>query len=171
MKKHSFYILLLLLVSTVIFCACKQKKDDLPSTTQEQGENEEEENTVVAKIVSVSPSGSENNYTFAVGISSPDTGCDQYADWWEVIAEDGELIYRRILGHSHVNEQPFVRSGGTVAIAENQIVFIRAHMNEAGYGTQVFKGSVVSGFETFETANGFLSELESVEPLPTGCAF
>ena len=57
-------------------------------------------------------------------VASPDTGCDQYANWWEVITEDGALIYRRILGHSHVNEQPFIRSGVGVVIDENQVVIV-----------------------------------------------
>jgi len=74
-------------------------------------ENEEEAtDSNEAKIISVEVSGVPDNYTFNVGVSSPDTGCDQYADWWEVITEEGELIHRRILAHSHVTEQPFVTS-------------------------------------------------------------
>jgi len=124
-----------------------------------------------ANIVSVTASGDENAYTFKVGIKSPDKGCNQYANWWEVISENGDLIYRRILGHSHVNEQPFVRSGGTVNIPKDQIVIIRAHMNTSNYGTQTFKGSVASGFAAFTTTEGFAKELKSQEPQPSGCAF
>ena len=134
--------------------------------SQEQNQNNE-----MAKIVSVELSGNENSYSFKVGISSPDTGCDQYANWWEVISEDGELIYRRILGHSHVNEQPFVRSGGKVNILNNQIVIVRAHMNTSGYGTKTFKGSVNNGFTAFDTDQNFAKNLANVKPLPTGCAF
>ena len=124
-----------------------------------------------AHIVSVSASGNENNYTFSVGIKSPDTGCKQYADWWEVISEDGELVYRRILGHSHAGEQPFVRSGGKVQIKEGQRVFVRAHMNNSGYGGIVFAGSVENGFAKVELDQSFGADLESMSPQPSGCAF
>ena len=125
-----------------------------------------------AEVVSVSVSGNENNYNFSVGILSPDTGCEQYTNWWEVISEDGsELIYRRILGHSHVDEQPFVRSGGIVEISNNQTIIIRAHMNTSSFGTKVYKGTVTSGFSAFIIDDDFATNLELQEPLPTSCAF
>lgn len=124
-----------------------------------------------ANIVSVEITGSENNYTFKIGIKSPDTGCDQYANWWEVLSEDGQLIYRRILGHSHVNEQPFVRSGGTVVIEKEQIVWVRSHMNNTGYGGEVFKGTVNDGFAKFDADTDFPKEIEMESPQPGVCAF
>ena len=124
-----------------------------------------------AVVVSVTTSGNENAYTFSVGIQSPDRGCNQYANWWEVLTEDGTLIYRRILGHSHVNEQPFIRSGGRVEIDKDQVVIIRAHMNTSGYGVKAFKGSVSGGFTAFTTTDDFASGLASLQPLPSGCAF
>ncbi len=124
-----------------------------------------------AEIVSVSVTGEENRYSFSVGIKSPDTGCDQYANWWEVISEDGNLIYRRILAHSHVSEQPFVRSGGPVAIKKDQIVYVRAHMNTSGYGEKVFKGNVAEGFKESTLDKTFAMQLETTPPLPCGCAF
>lgn len=127
--------------------------------------------TKEASIVNVSVSGDVNNYNFSVGISSPDKDCEQYANWWEVITEDGTLLYRRILGHSHVNEQPFVRSGGPVAINDNQVVLVRAHMNTSGYGTIIFRGSVSNGFIQDTLASDFASNLERLNPQPSGCAF
>jgi hypothetical protein len=85
-------------------------------------------------------------------VSSPDTGCDQYADWWEVLDEEGQLLYRRVLLHSHVGEQPFARSGGSVSVGTEQIVWVRAHMNSRGYGRVAFRGSVQDGFVAFELA-------------------
>jgi len=124
-----------------------------------------------AKVISVSFTGQENNYNFSVGVSSPDEGCNQYADWWEIVSEDSTLIYRRILAHSHVNEQPFIRSGGPILITENQTVIIRAHMSTNGYGTTVYKGSVSDGFFSSEIASNFASNVSSQSPLPEGCAF
>ncbi|MBE9068210.1 hypothetical protein IQ260_16285 [Leptolyngbya cf. ectocarpi LEGE 11479] len=125
----------------------------------------------VADLVSVAVTGEAGNYTFAVTLSSTDTGCEQYANWWEVAdAKTGELLYRRILAHSHTNEQPFTRSGGPIPIAPNQSVIIRGHMGgvHSHYGGQVLGGSVEAGFKPVTDS---LDSLESVEPLPTACAF
>lgn len=128
-------------------------------------------NLPVADLVSVTVTGESGRYTFAATISSAETGCDQYADWWEVAdAQTGKLLYRRILAHSHVNEQPFTRSGGPVPIKPDQAVIVRAHMGglESHYGGQVLGGTVETGFKPVIDS---LPSLEDIEPLPTGCAF
>ncbi|WP_299763149.1 hypothetical protein [uncultured Dokdonia sp.] len=129
------------------------------------------ENEVEAAVVSVVVSGEGDTYTFNVGVSSPDTGCDQYANWWEIVSEDGTLMYRRILAHSHVNEQPFVRSGSTMNINANQEVIVRVHMNTTGYSVKGYKGSVANGFAEFLISEDFASELANQSPQPDGCAF
>ncbi|MCD6284900.1 MAG: hypothetical protein J7M39_03180 [Anaerolineae bacterium] len=125
----------------------------------------------LAVVLSVAVSGDPDAYTFAVGVNSPDTGCGQYADWWEVISEDGKLLYRRILLHSHVTEQPFVRSGGPIAISVDAIVIVRAHMAPGGYGGSLMRGSAAAGFLEAPGDPHFAAELEEVEPLPESCAF
>ncbi len=124
-----------------------------------------------ADVLEVEVSGTENNFTFSVTIRSPDTGCEQFADWWEVITPDGQLIYRRILLHSHVNEQPFSRSGGPVNIDTQKKVIVRAHMNKTGYGGLAMQGTVKDEFLKMELASDFAVSLEKTKPLPTGCAF
>jgi len=124
-----------------------------------------------AIVTNVIATGSDNNYTFQVTISSPDLGCDQYADWWEVFTPDSNLVYRRILAHSHVNEQPFTRSGGAVPIEADAEVYIRAHMNNLSYGSLIFSGSVEGGFSPDTIAVTRAGNLETVDPLPTNCAF
>jgi len=155
-----------LLVYIVLVTSACANNDDTVSET-----NDPMPDSTGAVITDVSITGSENNYTFSVTIKSPDQGCNQYADWWEVISEEEELIYRRILGHSHVNEQPFTRSGNPVNITEDKVVYIRAHMNNKGYGTIVFKGSTSSGFSEVTLETSFASQLETAAPLPNGCAF
>lgn len=124
-----------------------------------------------ADVLNVKITGNADNYTFSVTLKSPDTGCEQYANWWEVISPDGKLIYRRILGHSHVNEQPFTRSGGPVRISDDQEVIIRAHMNNTGYGGKALKGSIKSGFKPVELDRDFAIDLETEEPQPSDCPF
>jgi hypothetical protein len=81
------------------------------------------------------------------------------------------LIYRRILAHSHVNEQPFTRSGGPVVIGPETVVIVRAHMHPTGYGGTAFRGSVIGHFEEIRLGPDFAPELENIKPLPDGCAF
>jgi hypothetical protein len=127
---------------------------------------------VGADVVAVRTSGSPGAYNFAVTLQSPDTGCDQYADWWEVITPDGELLYRRVLAHSHVDEQPFTRSGGPVDVQSTTRVIVRAHMNDAGYGGVAFGGSEEAGFAADASVTAELApQLAEEAPLPNGCAF
>jgi len=128
-------------------------------------------NSEFAHVLSVKTSGNSGSYQFAVEISSHDTGCERYADWWEVVGSDEQLIYRRILLHSHVTEQPFIRTGGPVDIPPDKVVYIRAHMNTNGYSGQVMMGTIQDGFKSVEVESGFGSGLERIPPLPEDCAF
>ncbi len=124
----------------------------------------------VADVVSVLATGEPGAYRFEVGIESPDEGCRQYADWWEVVNEEGRLVHRRVLGHSHVTEQPFVRAGGPLAVEADTVVWVRAHMHPTGYGGAAFKGSVRDGFAAAELPATFASELADRPPRPPDCA-
>jgi len=169
MKKNIVKYFILLSLSFSFFVNCST------NTVQNKDQSENDDIKVTddnfANVISIQVNGSENSYFFSVKIESPDKGCKQYANWWEVISESGELIYRRILGHSHVNEQPFIRSGGKINISKNQIVIIRGHMNNTCYGTKAMKGSVSSGFVETTLDTNFAIELEQKEPLPGNCAF
>ncbi len=127
--------------------------------------------SVTADVIAVQASGQPGAYQFNVGIRSPDKGCVQYADWWEVVSTDGKLLYRRVLLHSHVDEQPFTRSGGPVPIQPDTLVWVRAHMNTGGYGGMAFKGSVKTGFAKAEPSANFAPALAKQPPLPDGCDF
>ncbi len=165
----------------VVLAGCGSSGTNTDAGNNAGAETQAVENTVpaqsspsqssLARIEAVNFSGEPGNYNFSVTVSSPDTGCNQYADWWEVLTADGELLYRRILAHSHVSEQPFTRSGGPVQIAGNEQVILRAHMNNSGYGSQVYRGTIESGFTESATDSGFAEDLEFVDPLPDDCAF
>lgn len=124
-----------------------------------------------ARVLQVAATGQPNNWTFAVTISSPDTGCDRYADWWEVITPEGELLYRRVLLHSHVDEQPFTRTGGAVAISAQQPLIVRLHMSDSGYSSLAQQGTIEDGFTEVTLPANFAASLAEIEPLPTDCAF
>ena len=125
----------------------------------------------VADVLAVRPTGKPGAFDFAVEVASPDTGCDRYSDWWEVVSEEGELIYRRTLLHSHVNEQPFSRSGGPVSVDPDAVVIVRAHMYPEGYGGRAMKGSVEAGFVGWEAGSDFALDLAEAPPQPPECGF
>ena len=127
--------------------------------------------SVTADVIAVQASGQPGAYQFNVGIRSPDKGCTQYADWWEVVSAGGKLLYRRVLLHSHVDEQPFTRSGGPVPIQADNVVWVRAHMNTSGYSGVALKGSVQTGFKPAVPDAGFAADLAKQAPLPEGCDF
>ncbi len=124
-----------------------------------------------ADVICISVSGEPGSYRFSVTVRSPDTGCVRYADWWEVVSPGGQLIYRRVLLHSHAGEQPFTRSGGPVNVQPDEIVIVRGHMNGMGYGGAGLKGSVTGGFAPMEIPGAFGAGLDRLGPLPAGCAY
>ena len=72
-----------------------------------------------------------------------DTGWDHYADGWDIVGPDGEVIDTRVLGHPHEQEQPFTRSKSGIAIPANITrITIRAHDSVHGYGGKTVTLSV-----------------------------
>lgn len=125
----------------------------------------------VADVVGVTVSGDPGAYQFAVAIRSDETGCDQYADWWEVLTPSGELVYRRVLTHSHPSEQPFTRDGGPVDAPPDAELVVRAHLHPSGYGGEIHVGSVEGGFTGAPADPGLAPELAVDPPLPESCLF
>ncbi|MFT5181409.1 MAG: hypothetical protein ACI8S3_001293 [Alphaproteobacteria bacterium] len=88
-----------------------------------------------ADVVGVSLKQNGATYRFNVTVSHADAGWDHYADKWEVVTPDGEVIDTRVLAHPHDNEQPFTRSLGSVRIPNGlEKVRVRAHDKVHGYG-------------------------------------
>jgi hypothetical protein len=79
----------------------------------------------------------ESVCSFRVSVKHSDEGWGHYADRWEILAPDGELLATRILRHPHVNEQPFARSLAGVKIPrELESVRVRARDSKHGFGGQ-----------------------------------
>jgi hypothetical protein len=120
-----------------------------------------------ATVIAVTTSGRTGAYTFDVTIRSNDTGPEHYADWWEVVGENGALLYRRVLLHDHADEQPFKRDGGPVPIGADEQVVVRAHVHPTGYSGSAMRGSVSAGFKAVTLPAGFAKDLEAKPPLPS----
>ncbi len=74
-------------------------------------------------------------YRFDVTVKHDDTGWDHYADKWDVLDEQGEVLATRVLHHPHVNEQTFIRSLSGVKIPQDmKKVILRAHDYVHHYG-------------------------------------
>ena len=169
-RNNKNWLAVLLLGASLLWGCAPSLPESSPAVDIENN-SQESLDTVRADVISTAVTGGPKAYQFAVEVSSPDTGCEQYADWWEILTEQEELVYRRILDHSHVDEQPFVRSGGPVEIDADTVVIIRAHMNSGGYAGNVLKGSVQAGFEAVGAMPDFAKNVERQPPLPASCAF
>ena len=84
-----------------------------------------------------------SGWRFNVTVTHPDTGWDHYADGWAVEDAAGNQLGLRVLGHPHVDEQPFTRSLGGVAISDgtNQ-VFLRTRCSVDGWSEQTFEVTI-----------------------------
>ena len=79
--------------------------------------------------------GKDGTWSFSVTVKHADEGWDHYADRWDVLGPDGEVLGTRVLYHPHVSEQPFTRSLGGVEIPKGvKKVTVRARDSVHGYG-------------------------------------
>ena len=67
-------------------------------------------------VVAVKTVKTGMSWRFDVTLRHADTGWNHYADGWGVYLENGTELGYRFLAHPHVNEQPFIRSLGSVKI-------------------------------------------------------
>jgi hypothetical protein len=87
-----------------------------------------------AEIVGVEAEPSPDGWRVSVTIRHADTGWDDYADGWRVVA-DGEVVGTRVLAHPHVEEQPFTRSMSGIEIPEDVgTVEVESSTNVTGWG-------------------------------------
>jgi len=76
-------------------------------------------------------------FRFDVTVRHADEGWDHYANRWDVLGPDGQVLGSRTLYHPHTNEQPFTRSLSGVHIpAGIDTVTIRAADSKHGSNGQ-----------------------------------
>ena len=94
----------------------------------------------VADVLNVDVScNSESICRFDVTVKHDDEGWDHYANRWEVLSPDGEILATRELAHPHDNEQPFTRSLANVRIpGDLSEVVVRAHDLKHEFGGKEF---------------------------------
>ena len=73
--------------------------------------------------------------SFRVTVRHADAGWKHYADGFEVLGQEGEVLGTRVLRHPHVDEQPFTRGLSGVKIPQEITrVRVRAHDSVHGHG-------------------------------------
>ena len=78
---------------------------------------------------------SDDRWCFDTSVQHNDQGWEHYADGWEVIDLEGNLLGSRLLGHPHDNEQPFTRSPCNIKVPLDVAkVIVRAKCNKHGFG-------------------------------------
>jgi hypothetical protein len=130
------------------------------------------------------------SYQVTVTLQSPDQACDDYADWWEVLSEDGTLVGRHILEGPQGFEKPFESQAVMPVEDPSQVLIIRAHFSSdvdetfisygnlpylddeipsSKYPNQAMKGSIQKGFKSVRIPRRFAAKVERQDPQPGPC--
>jgi hypothetical protein len=76
----------------------------------------------------------DDSWTFSVTVRHDDRGAEHWADWWRVLTPGGKELGRRVLLHSHEDEQPFTRDERIRVPAGVTVVVVEAHDKVHGLG-------------------------------------
>ena len=69
-----------------------------------------------------------NRWSVNVTLQHGDTGWDHYANNWRIVDNEGNVLGDRVLYHPHVEEQPFTRGLGAVAVPQGvTTIYVEAH--------------------------------------------
>jgi hypothetical protein len=63
--------------------------------------------------------GSDGLWKFDTTVRHNDEGWDHYADAWQVVDSEGNILAERILAHPHDTEQPFTAARATSTSPRN----------------------------------------------------
>ena len=58
----------------------------------------------------------KQTYNFAVTVRHKDENWKHYANRWEIVSLNGNILATRVLAHPHIHEQPFTRSLNNVKL-------------------------------------------------------
>lgn len=85
--------------------------------------------------VDIRPAADSGRFDIEVTLRHADSGWDHYANRWEVLSPDGQVMATRVLAHPHEHEQPFTRGLSGVRIpAQYTWIRVRGHDLVHGYG-------------------------------------
>jgi hypothetical protein len=98
----------------------------------------------------------DGTWRFDVTVRHNDQGWDHYADLWQVVDLQDNLLGERILLHPHDTEQPFTRSQSGISIpADVTRVVVQAKCNVHDFGGQeILVDLDSSSGQNFEVSKG-----------------
>jgi hypothetical protein len=109
---------------------------DTPAAADAESSGNLDLNFAQIEFVQATQTG-DGLWRFDVTVRHNDQGWDHYADLWQVLDPNGNLLGERVLLHPHDTEQPFTRSQSGIAIPpEMTQVVVRAKCNVHGFGGQ-----------------------------------
>ena len=76
----------------------------------------------------------EGKFRFDVTVEHADDGWDHYANGWQVLGPNGDVLGTRELAHPHVEEMPFTRSHVITVPGGVREVTVRARDLVHGFG-------------------------------------
>ena len=142
MKKPTEFFILMLFFFTPFMSACASDNPQTQQNNVKDRQTSDKVGAANADVVFVKARETRPGvWTFAVSVSHPDTGWNDYANGWDVVLEDGSVIkndaekFTRVLAHPHVGQSPFTRSQSGLKIAST-VVTVRAHDMLDGFGGQ-----------------------------------
>ncbi len=80
----------------------------------------------------------DREFQISTTVAHADTGWDHYANRWDVLDENGDVLGSRELAHPHVDEQPFTRSLRLTIPASVKVITVRANDSVHGLGGKTF---------------------------------
>jgi len=157
---------------TLVFLAACGGEPELTEDTDPVVQVDRTDLDLFARVTSVTARGSTGEYDLTVTLDVPDLGCEQYADWWEVIDPETDVLRAR-----QPLDRPWLQAGdrestlqGAPILLDQQVV-VRVHMHPHGYGGLAAIGNVKDGIvpsEDFELADRFHDAAERGE-VPEPC--
>lgn len=79
-----------------------------------------------------------DSFQIITTVKHGDTGWDHYANAWEILDENEQVIGKRVLHHPHVKEQPFTRSHTLSIPSHVKKITVRAIDSTHGIGGKTF---------------------------------
>jgi hypothetical protein len=130
-----------IVAAVLLASSCSSSVADAPATSVQATASSEptiadNSEQLFPDVIDVSATANDNNeWTFAVTLSSPYDSPSRYADSWRVRNIDGTVYGERFLTHDHASEQPFTRSQSGIEIPpEVLVVVVEGRDQVSGWG-------------------------------------
>ncbi|CEL99265.1 unnamed protein product [Vitrella brassicaformis CCMP3155] len=114
--------------------------------------------------------GTSGGYVLKVRYTSTDKDCTQYMNWYELLDEEGRLLFKRHMTHPHTKFPIWRETLLPVdGVYDDTTVIVRGHMYPNGYSGKAIKGSIKDGFQPIDLPSDYAREAETGGPEAPEC--